>query len=238
VTDFGKNVLILSLEQKSSRIFPMFIVKHYTRVGEQSERITDKDIIRGTLDEHQKMFKEVVLDDLVTNEEIGRIKVEWVNCHGDSGRGYLYNVRYDGFHFDVVMLDYIGMLDTSGRERYELLTEVVNQLNAECKTFKGKGFLGILPNQLTNKAEEALLKGDYDKSGTGGSESAYIRRGADYVYTINQTEDMKLENKMQCIVEKVRLGDPMVSTLEVLAYQGQCLYLSDDIEEDDEEELM
>src|SRR5699024_8802842 len=69
ITDYGKNVLVLSLEQKSSRIFPMFIAKHSTRVGEQSEWITDKDIIRGTLDEHQKMFKEVVLDDLVTNDE-------------------------------------------------------------------------------------------------------------------------------------------------------------------------
>src|SRR5699024_6403371 len=208
VTDFGKNVLILSLEQKSSRIFPMFIAKHSTRVGEQSEWITDKDIIRGTLDEHQKMFKEVVLDELVTNEEYGRIRVEGVNLHAESVRGYLDKVWDDGFHFDVVMLDYIGILDTSGGERYELLTEVVNQLKAECKTFKGKGFLGVLPNQLTNKAEEALLKGDYDKSGTGGSESAYIRRGADYVYTINQTEDMKMANKMQWIVEKVRLGDP------------------------------
>src|SRR5699024_4831903 len=174
------------------------------------------------------------LDDLVTNEEYGRIRDEGVNLHAENVRGYLDKVWDDGFHFDVVMLDYIGILDTSGGERYELLTEVVNQLKAECKTFKGKGFLGVLPNQLTNKAEEALLKGDYDKSGTGGSESAYIRRGADYVYTINQTEDMKMANKMQWIVEKVRLGDPMVSTLEVLAYQGQCLYLSDDIEEDDE----
>src|SRR5699024_3949905 len=146
-------------------------------VGEQSEWITDKDIIRGTLDEHQKMFKEVVLDDLVTNDEYGRIRVEGVNLHADSVRSYLDKVWDDGFHFDVVMLDYIGILDTSGGERYELLTEVVNQLKAECKTFKGKGFLGVLPNQLTNKAEEALLKGDYDKSGTGGSESAYIRRG-------------------------------------------------------------
>lgn len=238
VVDFGKNALILSLEQKSSRVYPMMLSKHSTRVGGQSEWIADKAIIQGTLDEHQKIFKNLVEDDFLTNEEYGHVRIEGVNLHANSVRSYLNKVWDDGFHFDVVMLDYIGILDTGGGERYELITEAVNQLKAECKTFKGQGFLGVLPNQLTNKAEEALKNGDYDKSGTGGSESAYIRRGADYVYTIYQSDEMQMANKMQWLLEKVRLGDPIVSRLYILAFQGQCLYLSDELEEEEDDELM
>src|SRR5699024_2267903 len=176
----------------------MLMARHSTVVGEsQAEWLNDKDIIHGTLDENGKMIKNLVLDDLVNNDEYGKVRVEGINLHVNSVRSYLEKVWDDGFHFDVVMLDYLGILDTTGEERYNALTEVVNQLKAECKTFKGIGFLAILPNQLTNKAEEALNKGEYGKSGTGGSETAYLKRGADYVYTIHQSEEMKVTNKMQ-----------------------------------------
>jgi len=238
VTEFKKNTLILSLEQKASRIWPMFVAKHTTRIGEsESEWVTDKEYIQGHLDEHQKVVMNMAVDDLLTNEDYGKIRIEGVNLKAEDVRSYLDKVWDDGFHFDVVMLDYIGILDTSGGARYEQLTEVVNQFKAECKTFKGQGFLGVLPNQLTNKAEEALAKGDYDLSGTGGSETSYLKRGADYVYTIEQTEEMEKVNKMRWLVEKVRLGDVAVSKIDVLAYQGQCLYLSDEIEEYEEDEL-
>lgn len=234
---FKKNVLILSLEQKSARIFPMFISKHSTRIAEsQADWIEDKDIVQDNLNEHEKMIKEIVMDDLVTNDEYGKIRVEGVNLHARDVRGHLEKVWDDGFHFDVVMLDYIGILDTVGEDRYGILTDVVNQLKAEVKTFKGQGFLAILPNQLNAEAEKEMIKGNYELSGTGGSETAYLRRGADYVYTIEQTEEMKATNTMKWIITKVRLGDPAVSKLDIQAFQGNCLYLSDNLDEVDEED--
>lgn len=235
--EYKKNVLVLSLEQVSTRIWPMFVARHSIRFAEsQAGWLADKDIIRKGLNANQTMMKNIVEDDLATNEEYGRVRIEGLNLHANDVRGHLEKVWDDGFHFDIVILDYLGILITSGGSRYDMLTDVVNELKAECKTFKGEGFLALLPNQLTKEAEQALLKGDYGAN-IGGSETSYLKRGADYVYTVHQSEEMKLANKMIYLVEKVRLGAPVAEKIDVLAYQGQCLYLSANIEEEDEEEL-
>lgn len=235
LTEYKKNVLVLSLEQKASRIMPMFIAKHSTRYSEsQSEWLADKNIIHKSLTDYEKIRKDLILDDLVTNEAYGKLRIEGLNLHAKDVNSYLTKVWEDGFHFDVVVLDYIGILETDGENRYNQLTEVINQFKASCKSFKGEGFFAILPNQLTNKAEEALLKGDYNFSGTGGSETSYIKRGSDYVYTVHQTDEMKQTNKMEMILEKVRLGEPIAQKLDLIAFQGQCLYLADEIEEDED----
>lgn len=235
VTEYKKNVLVLSLEQKSTRVFPMFIAKHSTRITEsESEWLNDKAQVQNNLTEYEEIRRDLILDDLTSNEDYGKIRIEGVNLHANSVVPYLEKVWDDGFHFDIVVLDYLGILEVDGKDRYAQLTNVVNSLKAQCKTFKGQGFLGILPNQITTKAEEALNKGDYDLSGTGGSETQYLKRGADYVITVHQTEEMKLINKMKMLIEKVRLGDAVFSQLDLLAYQGQCLYLYEEIEEDED----
>lgn len=236
--EYKSNVLVLSLEQVSTRIWPMFVARHSVRFTDgQSEWLEDRSIIRKELNSHQELVKTVVEDDLITNSEYGKIRVEGINLHADNVRGHLEQVWEDGFHFDIVVLDYIGILQTSGGSRYELMTDVVNDLKAECKTFKGEGFLAVLPNQLTKEAEESLMKGDYGKD-IGGSETSYLRRGSDYVFTVHQTEEMKIANRMMWLVEKVRLGAPAVGKIDLLAFQGQCMYLSYDLEEEDEEELI
>lgn len=237
--EYKSNVLVLSLEQVSARIWPMFVARHSIRFAEsQSGWLDDTSIIRKELNSHQGMFKNIVEDDLITNTEYGRIRIEGLNLHAEDVRSHLEKVWDDGFHFDIVVLDYLGILQTTGGDRYGLLTDVVNDLKAECKTFKGKGFLGVLPNQLNNEVEKALIKGDYESTSVGGSESSYIRRGSDYMITLFQSEDMKIANKMIWLVDKVRLGAPAVRRIDVLAFQGQCLYLSENLDEVEEEELI
>lgn len=234
---FKSNVLILSLEQKASRIMPMFISKHSAvYMDNQSEWLTDKDIIRKNLTPHQEVMKDIVLDDLVSKEEYGRVRVEGINLQANKVRDYLTKVWEDGFHFDIVVLDYIGILETEGDSRYNQLTEAVNNLKADCKSFKGQGFLAILPNQLNTKAEEALKKGETDTTAIGGSETSYIRRGADIVYTVHQTDEMKQTGKMEIIMNKGRLDSSGISKKRILAFHGQCLYLAEDIEDDDSDE--
>ena len=235
LVEYKNNILVISLEQVSTRIWPMFVARHSIRFAEQADWLNDSSIIRKELNSNQEMLKKIVEDDLATNDAYGKVRIEGLNLHAEDVRGHLEKVWDDGFHFDIVILDYLGILQTSGGSRYELLTDVVNDLKAECKTFKGEGFLAVLPNQLTKDAEEALIKGDYNNTSIGGSETGYLKRGADYVFTVHQNEEMKLANRMMWLIDKVRLGSPIVDKINLLAFQGQCLYMSEDLEEEEEE---
>src|SRR5690606_18843041 len=111
--------------------------------------------------DREPIVDEAIMD-LTESPEMGRIRVEGRSIEADDLYSYMVKVWEEGFHFDMLVLDYIGLLETRGGNRYEKLTNAINMLKTECKSFKGRGFLGIIPNQLTPEAEVKLAQGDLD----------------------------------------------------------------------------
>ncbi|MGG4362838.1 DnaB-like helicase C-terminal domain-containing protein [Bacillus licheniformis] len=233
----GKNVLYLSLEQKATRIYPMFLARHILEMYGDIAELTDKDIIRKTYSmvyEPQKTAAEI---DFIQNENIGRLKIEGRSLMANDLYNYLVRTWEEGFHFDIVVLDYLGLLEVQGGRRYDVLTETINMLKSEVKSFKGKGFLGLIPNQLSTDAEEQLEKGEYDLLKKGGSETQYVSRAADYVFTLQQNDRMKKDSVMRIINSKVRLGQAPQPFYMADVDLGKCVFVGRPEDEDDDDDL-
>ncbi|MFV1457606.1 DnaB-like helicase C-terminal domain-containing protein, partial [Bacillus mycoides] len=189
----GSNVLYLSFEQKSTRIYPMFLSRHILEYGDYAD-LTDKDLIRGSYGFEREPVKVEADTDLHENPNVGKLRIEGRTLRASELKDYISRIWDEGFHFDILVIDYFGLLDTSdSNNRYNELTNAVNMIKAEVKSFKGEGFLAIIPNALKPEAEAELAKGGdgVQISKIGGTESQYINRASDHVYTLFQDTDMK-----------------------------------------------
>lgn len=227
----NKNVLFISLEQKANRIFSMFHARHMLE-SQRISRITDKDLIRQSyspLDEH---IVKTSREDLVENQNIGRLRIEGKYVKARDIMMELESI-WEDFRFDAVVIDYFGLLGTE-KDRYNELTDAINLLKSACKSFKGEGFCLIVPNQLSREAEKELLNGKKEEAGIGGSESAYLFRGADIVITINRTKELTEDSQMELIVSKMRLGTA-IPPIKINTDFGHCIF-TEVPDEDSEEE--
>lgn len=231
----GNKTLYISLEQKSNKVFPMQMARHILeKYGDYSD-LDDKSIIQETYQYDRKPIIDGVLRDMKDGEH-GKVRIEGRSIEADELYEYMVKVWEEGFHFDILVLDYIGLLETRGGNRYEKLTNAINMLKTECKSFKGVGFLGIIPNQLTPDAETKLANGDYDgMTKVGGSETQYISRASDYIYTLEQDEMMRQLNKMRFHVSKVRLGKIYETKVDSTVDLGKIFFM-DDIDAEDEDD--
>lgn len=220
----GKNVLYLTLEQKSSRVIAMQQARHIMQRHGFFADISDKHILRQSYGfEHSATVSES-LTDLVVNETLGKLRVESINLHASEVESLLINVWENGFHFDVVVIDYLGLILTSGLKRYDALTDVVNMLKSNVKSFKGEGFLCMILNQLTKDAEKSILNGTFESGKNDGSETQYLGRASDYIYTLVQRAEDKRAHKVYVYVDKVRLGDVAQPKVAALAHLGHCYF--------------
>lgn len=232
----GRDVLYVTLEQKATRVFPMFLARHIIENWGDYPDLTDKHIIRGMYGFEREPIRSEAEIDLLENENIGKLRIEPRSIKARDLKDYLHRVWDEGFHFDILVLDYIGLIDTSaGSGRYEELTNVINMLKTEVKSFKGEGFLAVIPNQLTAKAEEELAKGVSGAalSKIGGSETQYISRASDYVFTLFQNEDMIKDFEMQIYLSKLRLGEKMPYVMADVKL-GSCLFKEQVEDEEDD----
>lgn len=220
----GKNVLYLTLEQKSARVWAMQQARHALQLYGYKADITDKSILKRNFKVEHTGYVDSALDDLIANESYGRIRLESLNLQANELMSKLINVWENGFHFDVVVIDYLGLLITRGSTRYEALTDVVNDIKSAVKSFKGEGFLAVILNQLTKEAEQKIVAGNFETGKTEGSETQYLARASDYIFTLVQTADDKLANKMCILVDKVRLGEVVSPKVDAIAYMGQCYF--------------
>lgn len=229
------NVLYISLEQKSTKIFPMVMARHALEKFGDHPDLDDKSIINKTYSYDKLPMVDEVLRDINESPDMGKIRVEGRSIEAEDLYDYLVDVWESGFHFDIVNIDYLGLLETRGGNRYEKLTNVVNMIKTEVKSFKGQGFLAILPNQLTPEAELKMAQGDLDgMTKTGGSETQYISRAGDYIFTLEQDNVMRMMNRMICHVSKVRSGTIIKPKVEMLVDLGKVVYM--DAEDSDENE--
>lgn len=222
--EMGKNVLYLTLEQRSVRVWAMQQARNTLQLYGYKPDVTDKSILNKSYNVENTAAVNTALDDLFLDERKGRLRLESINLAAGDLPGKLKSVWENGFHFDVVVIDYLGLLLTKGMSRYEALTDVVNDIKSDVKSFKGVGFLAVVLNQLTKEAEQKILAGNFSTGKTEGSETQYLGRASDYIYTLLQTPDDKLANKMQFLVDKVRLGEAVAPRVDAIAYMGQCYF--------------
>lgn len=225
----GKNVLFISLEQKASRIFSMFQSRHILDTTGKAH-ISDKDLIRGSYSAMDEPLVDESRIDMVENEKMGRLRIEGRYLKAVDVPLFLEQI-WEEFKFDAVVLDYIGLLGVENN-RYEELTNCINWLKNACKSFKGHGFNLIVPNQLSKESEQELMRGNDDIAGIGGSETMYVFRASDIVWTLFADGDMKKDGEMDIYTSKFRLGENMPK-LRVRADLGRCYF--SDIERADEE---
>lgn len=227
----GKNVLYLSLEQKSTRIFPMIQARHILETGNDIPNLSDKEIIFREYDAHNESIVSEALSDIVSNQAIGRLKIDSKNIRALDMKQYLNSVWDSGFHFDVIVIDYFGLLECENR--YNDLSFAINVLKSECKSFKGRGFLAIIPNQLDKQSEKDLAEGKLEgMTKTAGSETQFASRGADYVFTLEQNEYLRRVSKMRLHIGKVRLGNFLKSSLIMDVDLGRVKFTEDVNNED------
>lgn len=231
----GSNVLYISLEQKSGRIFPMIEARHILETFGDYPDMDDRSIIKEIYSFEREPIRDEAITDLRENPDYGRIRIEGRSMNANELYNFMEQVWEDGFHFDILVLDYIGLLETEGEGRYAQLTEAINMLKSQCKNFKGRGFLGVVPNQLSTDAEEKLEANDYESGvKTGGSETQYIARGSDYIFTLWQSDIMRVMSEMGITVEKVRLGEVVKKKVKAIVDLGKIMFMDMDDEEEEE----
>lgn len=203
----GHNVLHISLEQVPTRVFPIYQARHLAEQNGTRPGLTDKDILNGTYPPEYETAVQESLVDLVENPAYGKLRVVGRELFVDDIENYLNNI-YDTFKFDVVILDYFGLIGSrSSKSRYNDLAEAANKIKSLCKYFKGAGFLAVVPNQLTREEEAKILKGDDTTSKLGGAASSDLIRGADLSITLTESVQNKEDNQIKLKVDKLRLGD-------------------------------
>lgn len=228
----GFNVLHVSLEQKPSRVYPMYQARHIVQQLGTRAGLTDDKIRLKTYDPVLEGIVQESFVDLAENQEYGRLKVVGRDLQADNVDDYL-NTIYDEFQFDVVIIDYFGLIGTkTAQTRYAELAGFANDIKSACKYFRGRGFLAVIPNQLSTDVESKLLKGDDTESKLGGAGSQDLLRGSDYTFTLYETSQLKEDAQVKLLVDKQRSGT-MVPNFMLDADKGRSLFL-EHIEEDDD----
>lgn len=227
----NKNVLVISLEQKPSRVFAMYQAREILN-SRNISTISDKDIIRESYPIQYETIVREARENIVSNQRLGRLRIEGRYIKAKDILMELDTI-WEDFKFDAVVIDYFGLLGIE-KDRYNELTEAINLLKSICKSFKGEGFALIIPNQLSTTAEKDLINEKFEEAGIGGSESAYLFRGSDVVLTLHSTEEMQEDEEMLIFISKMRLGTK-IPKVKVKTKLGQCLFTEIDESDDDED---
>lgn len=225
----GRNVLHISLEQKPTRILPMYIARRIMDKEGTLPNLDDKSILRRTYSPQYESVVQEAQNDLSKDYEgMGNLAIVGRDIMSYELEDYL-NTMYDKFKFDVVILDYFGLIGTNAKTMYQEYRQVANYIKSACKNFRGVGFLGVVVNQLKTSTEEALIGGDTSASKLGGADSQDLLKGSDVLLTLYQSEEMEKEQEMKVLVDKVRLGQ--VPDIDILVDKGRCFFMEQEEEE-------
>lgn len=224
-----KKVLHISLEQKPSRILPMYVSRRILDKEGHLPELSDKGILKKTYSpQYESVVQEAYYDISMESDELGDLAVIGREIKATEFEEYL-NTVYDKFKFDVLILDYFGLLGTGVNTMYQEYRQVASVIKSLCKNFRGVGFLGVVVNQIKPEAEKALLEGNTSASKLGGSDSQELLKGSDILLTLFQTEEMEEESKMKLLVDKLRLGN--VPDIDMVVDKGRCFF--QEIEDED-----
>lgn len=226
----GKNVLHISLEQKPTRILPMYVARHIVEKEGTLPDLDDRGILRRTYSpQYESIVQEAYYDLSSESEELGNLAIIGRDLQASEFEDYL-NTIYDKFKFDVLILDYFGLVGTEVRTMYQEYRQVASYIKSACKNFRGVGFLGVVVNQLREETEKAMIAGDVSASKLGGSDSQELLKGSDILLTLYESEEMKEEQQMKLLVDKLRLGS--VPDIDIDVDKGRSFFMEREEEEE------
>lgn len=226
----GQNVLHISLEQKPTRILPMYVSRRILDKEGTLPDLTDKGILRRVYSpQYESVVQEAYYDLSSEGTELGNLAIVGRDIKASEFEDYL-NTVYDKFKFDVLILDYFGLISTGANTMYQEYRQVASYIKSACKNFRGVGFLGVVVNQIKAETEKAMIAGDLTASKLGGADSQELLKGSDILLTLYQSEDMEEEQTMKLLVDKARLGN--VPDIDMDIDKGRCLFIEQEDEED------
>lgn len=207
----GNNVLIDSIELTTRKVFLKLLAKHIFVLYEGDRRVDnlhEGNLIRNNIPIDSKHYFDRALADLVTNENYGRVLVSDEQVLADNFEERLERHWDGGFHFDVYVLDYIGIVGSkdSRMTKNEIVAKTSNSLKRLVKNFKGQGFGAVVVVQLSKEGEKALHEGS-DGAKLNSADSVEVVRDCDVMFTLHQTKEMKVTRKMKFYVDKSRNVD-------------------------------
>lgn len=204
----GQNVLVDSIELTTRKVFLKILAKHIYVLYEGDMRIQslhEGNLIKNRVPMDAQQYYDRALTDLVTNENYGKVLVSDEQVLIDNFEERLERHWDGGFHFDVYVLDYIGIVGSkdSKRGKTEIVARTSNTLKRLVKNFKGQGFGAVVVVQLSKDGEKALLEGSSGAK-LSGADSMEVLRDCDVLLTMFQTEEMKINRMMKFYIDKSR----------------------------------
>lgn len=217
----GENGLYFALEDDPNRYLSMFLARHLI---EKFDCEIDADsIFKASYDPQLKPVVDEAWFDLFHNENLGRFEIIPPPLFDEEIEEVLEEKWDNLFPFSWVVFDYTSLIDSrTKRNATEILSALMPKLETLTKSFKGEGFLLILPHQLTADSIEDLINGK-DTTIIGSADSKAVMKSAQIAFTIYTDSELKARSKSKLICTKARHrgGFPV---RDIYSNLGVCFY--------------
>lgn len=225
----GNNVFWLPLEGNDLQAFSLIVARHILNKFEDRVDLDDKRIYDNSFPENLGHVVDEAMMDLLRNPAYGKIKIQNTILYDDEVMGLMERTYDEGFHFDVLCIDYVSLILSKTNEmKSAYLSRLVTTLKSNAMNFRNRGYLLLLPHQLTKEVIRDLKNGE-DHSITGSADTSEIIKSSDIAFSLFRTEEQAAKDMITVFFTKTRFA-AMVPPLEVLALHGKCFFA--DIPED------
>lgn len=212
----GSNVLWYPLEGSALQAFSLLVSRHiFSTQGEYID-LTDKTIYDQSYEEKYEEIVDVAIQDLLGNPAYGKLSIKNIPLFEDEVFDSLEAEYDDGFLFDILCIDYVSLIMSKNNEPANIyLSRLVKELKSKSMSFRNKGFLTLLPHQLTKEVIQSLIRGE-DTTITGSADTSEIIKSSDMAVTLFRTEEQSVMGMINIFFTKARFSKPK-PTLEVAA---------------------
>lgn len=219
----GNNVFWLPLEGNDLQAFSLIVSRHILNKFEDRIDLDDKRIYDNSYPEHLGHIVDEAMMDLLRNPAYGKLKIQNTILYDDEVMSLMERTYDEGFMFDVLCIDYVSLILSKTNEmKAAYLSRLVTTLKSNAMNFRNRGYLLLLPHQLTKEVIRDLKNGE-DHSITGSADTSEIIKSSDIAFSLYRTEEQAAKDMIQVYFTKTRFA-AMVPPLEVLALHGKCFF--------------
>lgn len=219
----GENGVIFALEGHPRRALSLIIARHLVEKYNCSD-VDDDMIFKKTYPPEYAELVEAAEYDIFNNESYGRFVIVPSPVFDDEIENILEEIWDTKFEFSWVVLDYGSLVRSRKNESVTtMLTNLMPKLETSCQSFRGKGFLLIMPHQLTRDSIKGLIKGETVGTILGSADSSSVMKSAHIALTIYTDDELKMRDMAQIICTKSRHTEGFPAR-EVYAKLGVCFF--------------